>query len=73
MNCKVWHGNIEKYIDTIVIEEFKDILTGCYGGCSESGAQQNEDGYLLLKPTDDSTLAILFDSHTTNSSYLSDT
>lgn len=70
MHYTHWNGNIAKYIDTIVIKDFNHVTTGCFGGSSLKGAHKNEDGYILLTPSEDSTLAILFDAHTTNESLL---
>lgn len=70
IDYKVWHGKIATYIDHIEVAAYKNTYTGCFGGSSQSGTVDNEDGYLVACPTDDSTLAVLFDAHTSKESLL---
>lgn len=67
-NIFVWNGSNHMYLDEMVIKDFKGVTYGLFGGASSSGALYNEDGLIILKPDDQSTLVILFDAHTSNES-----
>lgn len=52
----------------MAVHNFKNVTIGYFGGSSASGTYKNEDGYIVIKPTKESTFAVLFDAHTTDSS-----
>lgn len=69
-NFEIWSGELSNYIDEVHVKSVKDRAIGCYGGCSESGANKNEDAYLILSSKNEWKFITLLDAHSTNESAL---
>jgi hypothetical protein len=61
-----WLGSQVPHLDHLSITSCRDVVIGCYGGHTQSGANKNEDGALVWAAKDRSwEFALLLDAHHT--------
>src|SRR5712692_6912133 len=59
-----WLGSDAPHLDAPVLTTCRDVVIGCYGGCTAAGATRNEDGALVWCAEDGSwEFALLLDAH----------
>jgi protein phosphatase 2C-like protein len=59
-----WLGSEAPHLDTPVINACREVVIGCYGGCTAAGATRNEDGALVWCAPDKSwEFALVLDAH----------
>jgi serine/threonine protein phosphatase PrpC len=61
-----WLGSENAYLDTLFTTSCGDVIIGCYGGSTLSGAHRNEDAALVWCGTDGGwKFAVILDAHKT--------
>ncbi|MBN2795199.1 MAG: hypothetical protein JXR88_07320 [Clostridia bacterium] len=59
----IWQGIQEPFLDEIHLQSVDHVMTGLYGGSIQSGANKNEDAFLVMTERKQ-VIALLFDAHT---------